>query len=766
MVSEQFHRGFALALSIAAIVLVAAFNHYQQRTIAVVGINADESLFSGERAVTQLQQLLQENQPHPVDSQANRLVEQRIVTRLRELGYREQIQDTQICRSFERGDIRYGLARCTRVRNIVVHIPGSSVGRGILLSSHYDSVPAAPGASDAGAAVATLLEIARLLTLEPRPRNDIVLLFNEGEEIGLLGAKAFMEQHPLGQNLQVAINIEARGTTSRSVLFETGENSGWLVKHYAATTPAPLSSSLFYEIYKILPNDTDLTIFKEHDLQGINFAHADDEPHYHTPLDNLDNLDRGSLQHHGDNAWGVLKQIKDIDLDSVSRGNLVYTDLLGVSIVYWPEAWSPWFAVVLMLIFIGISYRLRSQWQWQPMAKCGSVLVLFTLGAIFAAFILQIVVQWFSGHQAPWRANNLPMEIALWSLITWLALALALLLLRRQQLFIVQWCVCGWFLLFSLATSLWLPGISFLFLIPAVAALIVLSSLLLHQPSRLHCYAPLLLVLTTATVLLPVAYFIQIAVGFNLAMAIGGLLSFMAIALLPLSQLSSLSSKRIGMLVGLLFLVPLSAAIATILQAPYSEHRPQPFNLIYRQSDDDSLLVAEAMENFIPPSMEEEFDRATVAAVLPWSNRELPFKSLSAGAFDPPTITVNGDTKVNNTRKVDITVALPEDAMAGFSLYVSKNSGLSRIDVNGYKLVFENAEPIVGNNYSFQCIGANCRQQRLQLLFDQAAPVELSLSAHRYGLPQSVQNIAVGRGALTTQRQNGDQTVVISKFTL
>jgi Zn-dependent M28 family amino/carboxypeptidase len=229
-----------------------------------------------------------------------------------------------------------------------VHIIGSSHEKGILLSAHYDSVPAGPGGSDAGAAVGTLLETARLLSKLPQPRNTIILLFNEGEEFDLTGARAFMEQHPYAKSLQLALNIEARGSRGKSVLFETGEDSGWLIKHYMRTTPAPLSSSLFYEIYKLLPNDTDLTIYKEHGLQGLIFAHAQGEPHYHTPLDNLENLDKGSLQHHGDNVWGIINAIKDIDIDikNVQTGNLVYTDVLGLFIIQWEEDSSLWISRV------------------------------------------------------------------------------------------------------------------------------------------------------------------------------------------------------------------------------------------------------------------------------------------------------------------------------------------------------------------------------------------------------------------------------------
>ena len=54
--------------------------------------------------------------------------------------------------------------------------------------------------------------------------------------------------------------------------------------------PRPSTSSLFYEVYEHLPNDTDLTVFKRLGLAGINFAAIGHVVHYHTPLDNLENV--------------------------------------------------------------------------------------------------------------------------------------------------------------------------------------------------------------------------------------------------------------------------------------------------------------------------------------------------------------------------------------------------------------------------------------------------------------------------------------------
>lgn len=83
-------------------------------------------------------------------------------------------------------------------------------------------MPAGPGASDDGAAVATVLEIARILAARPASRHPVVLLITDGEEAGLLGAFLFVREHPLAKQVRAAVNLDARGTSGPSLMFETG----------------------------------------------------------------------------------------------------------------------------------------------------------------------------------------------------------------------------------------------------------------------------------------------------------------------------------------------------------------------------------------------------------------------------------------------------------------------------------------------------------------------------------------------------------------
>src|SRR5207245_10866754 len=119
----------------------------------------------------------------------------------------------------------------------------------VALVAQYDSVAAGPGAGDDGAGVAALLETLRGLRAGPALQNDLIFLFTDGEEDGLLGASAFVAEHPWAKDAHVVINFEARGNSGASQLFETSAGNGRLIDFFAQAAPYPSGSSLAFQSY-------------------------------------------------------------------------------------------------------------------------------------------------------------------------------------------------------------------------------------------------------------------------------------------------------------------------------------------------------------------------------------------------------------------------------------------------------------------------------------------------------------------------------------
>lgn len=153
--------------------------------------------------------------PHPYISHANDDVRTYILSRLRLLAKRHEyihLSDDMT------SNVTYIAAQDHAVyfegTNVLLKIDGtdsslSSPGPdGVLFSCHYDSVSTAPGATDDGMGVVTLLEMAEYFaTPERRPRRTAIFFFNNGEEDQLNGAHAFFE-HPWSNLTSVFINLE------------------------------------------------------------------------------------------------------------------------------------------------------------------------------------------------------------------------------------------------------------------------------------------------------------------------------------------------------------------------------------------------------------------------------------------------------------------------------------------------------------------------------------------------------------------------------
>jgi Zn-dependent M28 family amino/carboxypeptidase len=156
--------------------------------------------------------------------------------------------------------------------------------------------------------VAAVLEIARALRQGAPLRNDVIFLLTDGEEYGLFGARAFL-RHPWAKEVGLVINLEGRGNRGPSLSFEISPQNGWIVREMAKAPRIPFASSLMYEVYRHMPNYTDFTVFKEMGYSGINSGFIDGFVHYHKMTDSAENLDPGSLQHHGSNALALVSTL-------------------------------------------------------------------------------------------------------------------------------------------------------------------------------------------------------------------------------------------------------------------------------------------------------------------------------------------------------------------------------------------------------------------------------------------------------------------------
>jgi hypothetical protein len=344
-------------LLLAVCAILAAY--YGTKPPAAEPPDAPAGEFSAARAMEHVDRIGRE--PHPIGSPGNAEVRGYIFDQLESLGLDPRVQTATVVN--EQFGFPYAAGTPT---NVVARIQGTRGGEGasqaVMLVAHYDSVAGGPGANDDGTAVATLLETARALSSGPPLRNDVILLFTDGEETGLLGAKAFVEKHPWADDVGAVLNFEARGSGGPSAVFEITPNAReWrLVEGVARSAPRPIASSASAAIYSRMSVNTDLSVFRyDAGMAGLNFGYFGDATTYHTALDTPSNADENSLQHHGSYALALARYFGDAGPSDMAPragelGKPVYFDVLGLFLVRYPAGWAVAISVCVVVVFAGV----------------------------------------------------------------------------------------------------------------------------------------------------------------------------------------------------------------------------------------------------------------------------------------------------------------------------------------------------------------------------------------------------------------------------
>jgi hypothetical protein len=338
--------------------------------------------FSTERAFEHIEAMAQA--PHPLGTPANERVRSYILEELRQLGLKPIIQSgIGISSSFDRG-------LAGKISNIIAKMKGTNPQRTILLMAHYDSKPNTLGAGDDASAVAAILESLQAIKSQENPlQNNVWILITDGEERGLLGAELFADEFEELQEIDLVLNFESRGSSGPSMMFETSENNGHLIPHFAQATPYPAANSLMYTVYKLLPNDTDMSVTKRAGLNGLNFAFTEDFLHYHTMLDTPENLSQASVQHHGSNLLGNVRHFGNTNFDLQSETEFVYFNNVSGGLLYYPSGWSLPLALVTALLFLALLIYLFRTKQITIGRYLGSLLLFLltvTIGALITYF--------------------------------------------------------------------------------------------------------------------------------------------------------------------------------------------------------------------------------------------------------------------------------------------------------------------------------------------------------------------------------------------
>lgn len=559
-------RSVAVTLLFATLAIILGVLILRMRGPAPLPASAPASSFSAARAID-IERAVLGSEPHPSGTPAHDAVRDRLAAQFRALGYDVTIQNAFACSAY---------VTCAPVANIIARTPGDTHGDALILAAHYDSVPAGPGASDDGQGFAALVEIARALRNE-HFRNPIVYLITDAEEVALLGAEGFVADAGLLRSAAAVINVEARGTDGPSFLFETSRKNEWIARTIAGSLPRPATSSLYYDIYEMLPNDTDLTVFKRAGLAGIGFANIGRPVQYHTPLDNIENVTPSTLQHHGDHVLAMTRAFAAADLRQTSRGNAVWFDILSLFVVWWPQRYSLVVAILGFVTLMIASFLMSRDGRTRAGAITIGVLSFFA--TLIGALLAGIAANWLASLRAGgvvWAAYPGASIAVAWLIGGIVAIVVAQRLIKYagvDGLFLGH-AICWATIAITLAIVL--PGGSYLTIVPAIAfaacALLRATLKLSEGTSAIVCAA------VAAIVIFPLGLALYVALGTKILPFIAMLIALVATTFAPL--LAGIPSLKRPLLGSFVVAIIVCVIFANLVPA-HTEASPRHINLTY-----------------------------------------------------------------------------------------------------------------------------------------------------------------------------------------
>ncbi|MED4531645.1 M20/M25/M40 family metallo-hydrolase [Metabacillus fastidiosus] len=646
---ENWKKHALIFICVTYIIFAAVFLSFLQLKSPKVIPTADRSAeFSAERAFTHLEKFTVA--PHPLGSKEHDKVRDYLVESLQELGLNPEIQKAD---SFYQSASRISGGA---VENITAKIKGKNSTKAIMLVAHYDSVPGSPGAADDGAGVSAILETVRALKETKPLQNDVIILLTDGEENGLLGAKAFVNEHPWVKDVGLVLNFEARGNEGPSLMFETSDNNSWIVKEFIEAAPTPVTHSFIYSLYKLMPNDTDLTIFKEAGLNGLNFAFGEGLSHYHTTSDNLQELSKESLQHHGEYMLSLVRHFGQLDLAQMKEGNEVFFNIFGSTVIsYSEDLATPIMVIVVILFILTVAHGHRREKLSLPGTLGGFLITVFgMIGSFAIGFGLwSLLTSIFSEKRWILETDTVFGTVYLLSFsIIIFAFSAFLYKLAAKKIMtgsLAAGSLLTW-LIFVIAASLHLKAGSYIFAWPLFFGLIGINIFLYMKEAVSYKYIILACFAVPGFLIAsPVIYLIQKLMSIEIAGILAVLVFLLGTLLTPI--FSTLKIKADWFIPSILLCAGLAILVTNSVNAnkvPTAEHRAVS-DIIYLQDADKNeayWIARYGLDDYTSNYINKDVKQGSVSSMFPLFSWEGHYGQAEPYHLKAPDITVLSDMAV------------------------------------------------------------------------------------------------------------------------
>lgn len=703
--------------------------------------------FDASRAKARLAFILGDQRPHPADTAADATVRERIIGELQAFGLHPLVRDQFACNELykQRG------VSCARVRNVLAFL-GPAHGKAVLLNAHYDSTPVGPGAGDDGIGVATLLEVGALLKDRPL-RRPVVLLFNEGEELGLVGARAFLAD-PLGADVDSLVNVEARGVRGPVNMFETSRPNAAAIALFSRVVGRPAANSLSTDVYRLMPNYTDVNSFSERGWLTLNLAPIGNETRYHSPGDSIDALDIATLQHMGDQTLALATALAS-DARPSSSGDRIFMDVANRVLVSLPL----WLGVSLFVILLVTAAA--ASWSGGPILRGVAV----TVTTIVASSLLSFVLLELIGLVRPgmfWRAEPIWAHLATYASVILVGSVLLATLakpLSARQLRAGFWLV---FLVIGGMIGLIAPGGIIFFLFPP---LLGLGGLL--AAGRWKAAGPIGAALAISVLFLTWGAMLGILEELLNSGPLWVFAPLGALLILPIliearAWIDGAGVKTVSALAGGIAVA--GWAIAAAVPA-YSADRQQRFVIEHVTDANEGKAYWSLLDGGVPVCSRSGCPWPT--ATSGWHLGKLPYAAGKRWLIDAPAMSgtqaprVEAISAVTNGKERTVTLRLQSKGAERVALIAPDDRRIRSAGTPGF------VRPIDGDaeqgSYALSCSGRSCDGTTFVIVADDPKPIEFIVVGARNGLPPSAAALLAARPHFSRPQYTPDETVVFSR---
>ena len=518
----------------AALAIIAAMSLFLLP--APKSADSDPTGFSADHAKQLIDTFADE--PHSVlHTEAHARSRDEIVTMFKDLGYQPEIHSDPMPLSEATHTSQYseaGLDALARLNteNIVVRVPGKTDDT-MMLTAHYDSAVdfektadgrwdpkpgVSSGAADDGYGVATIIETLRAIKADGRtPERSLLIVITDAEELNLLGAMNEMLHHRADyDNVDLIVNIEARGTSGPAVMFETSDTNASATEFFLKNAPRPFATSLMPAVYRMMPNGTDLSIYLKEGFTGLNFASIGNSENYHTASDSPAYSDLTSLQHYGDQVLGLARAWSfDQDTPKLTDDqDRVFFPVFSGFTVHYPATVGVILGVVAIALTAAATVLQARKVRWSRVAGTAWGLTWRIVVSAGAAFLVQFGANSL-GLLTSLENNTWIYRTVLYLVPTLLAAALITrFLLKRRHDGLNREASMATLLMFAVSSVLFmilLPGAAYLFVL--TTAVLALTGLV---PASLRPIAAAVACFAVAVLFAPISWLVAEALTASL----------------------------------------------------------------------------------------------------------------------------------------------------------------------------------------------------------------------------------------------------------